>query len=208
MRFQSADWSLHSEEHNIRVWTNQENETVSLSYLSEAPNIHIPLTPKNLPMLRDHFRQFAADLDGGIVSVEIKPFFGIHAIETIFKFPLESSGVRYTGSVIFPFKDCSFVLEFQSEEIGTSGRRDTMIFSRELMDMEVDQTGKPTGWTKDPYDSDHDEAAQFNLSDQKQYDNNFPDHPLSKIRDYLTRLPEMLDVDSELKQYPPHLTVH
>lgn len=208
MRFDSPDWAPHSQENHIRVWTNDESETVSLTYMPEAPNIPIPLNPDNLPIIRDHFRQLAVDLDGGLVSTEIKPLFGIHAIETIFKFPLEPSGMRYTGSVIFPFKDCSFILEFQCQDTGPTGLRDTMAYSREIMDLEVDGQGKPIGWLKDPYDAEYNDAALYNLSDDAKYDKSFPDHPLSRVRDYLSRLPDMLDVDPQLKQYPPHLTVH
>jgi hypothetical protein len=50
------------------------------------------------------------------------------------------------------------------------------------------------GWFRDPYDPLYDSIASYTVSDEPQYDEHFPQHPLSRIR---RKFPEILD-DLEL----------
>ena len=57
----------------------------------------------------------------------------------------------------------------------------------------IDRGPNPTrmkGWFLDPYDSKYDSMASHTLSDDPKYDEQFPSHPLSRVR---RQFPEILD---------------
>jgi hypothetical protein len=57
-------------------------------------------------------------------------------------------------------------------------------------------------WMVDPYNSEYDSIARYNLSDDEKYDENFPDHPLSRSRNYLKSVIDELVLSESLFGYP------
>ena len=47
------------------------------------------------------------------------------------------------------------------------------------------QAGSFDGWMQDPYDSEYKKGVQKNLSDNSEYDAQFPDHPLSVLHRFV-----------------------
>jgi hypothetical protein len=59
------------------------------------------------------------------------------------------------------------------------------------------------GWTQDPYDPTFRAPLMRNLSDDVQYDAQFPDHPLSRLRSVLRHLASTVSIADEVKAAAP-----
>lgn len=70
------------------------------------------------------------------------------------------------------------------QENGMTGMRDTTVYEiyRKKGYFQNDQHD---GWNRDPYDSKCKEGFLMNLSEQKEFDDMFPDHPLSEARELI-----------------------
>ena len=66
------------------------------------------------------------------------------------------------------------------EEIGTTGMRDSLVFA--ALQNEGKIADDLNGWMQDPYDSSYEKGVRMNLSEKKEMDESFPEHPLSMAR--------------------------
>jgi hypothetical protein len=99
----------------------------------------------------------------------------------------EPSRVQYILTYQRFYKD--FILNVQAffEEAGTTGIRDTMVYalcSNEGL-IGDDDENPLAGWTQDPYDAEITKGALMNLSEQEQFDEQFPGFPLSMCRAFI-----------------------
>ena len=84
-----------------------------------------------------------------------------------------------------------FILNVQAffEEIGTTGTRDSVVYEICRRQGLVGADGDFfKGWAKDPYDETITEGALMNLSEQEQFDAQFPGFPLSMCREFVRTL--------------------
>lgn len=71
------------------------------------------------------------------------------------------------------------------EEYGTTGIRDNAVFGKYQQD-HPNLENPFDGWSRDPYDSDYKKGFLMNLSESRQFDKFFPEHPLSQARTYVS----------------------
>lgn len=109
--------------------------------------------------------------------------------------------MSYLASVTIPFENCSFVIKTQAVEVGTTGMRDNLVLNRFLQNGEVtfDDNGLKN-WFEDPYDPSFKEGALMNKSETEEYDNDFPHHPLSIVRNMIKKAIEEVILKDELKR--------
>jgi len=207
MRYEVLDWEFddeYSDEFN-HIWIDKNSPAVySFHYFGVPPDIP---TIKNINKLREHYREFARRNNGGIIKVEIEEVQNIEVVETIFKFPMESHGVGYIGSITIPFRDCSFVIKAQCQEMGNTGFRDTVVFQKMMGDGVIKrEDGKVAGWFKDPYDENLQEGPLMNLSEAEEFDVDFPEHPLSIIRDGMAKVRRRITFDKKFRGFESEST--
>lgn len=110
-----------------------------------------------------------------------KTTFGRPYIYSIIKTAQEPSGVQYF--MLFQEKIGNEVVCVKAffQEYGTTGIRDNEVFSAMLSQgvLTVDEKDK---WWRDPYDETLKRPYLMNLSEMEQFDEYFPDHPLSQAR--------------------------
>lgn len=80
------------------------------------------------------------------------------------------------------------------DEIGTTGIRDVMVF--EILRRKGKVNEDMESWTADPYDPSVKTGFLMNISEREQYDEIFPDHPLSVVRSLIRHLTGKKDIDS------------
>ena len=143
---------------------------------------------KSLPRTKDSLisgiRQFLGK-NQGLIRVEVAEDHVYSIVKTL----KEPSGVQYilTYQKFLP----EFILNIQAffEEIGTTGIRDSVGYEmcrrQDLVGTEDDPFA---GWAKDPYDDTIREGALMNLSEQEQFDEQFPEFPLSMCREFVRAL--------------------
>lgn len=93
----------------------------------------------------------------------------------------EEEGVGYTLVLDFPIPASKTVVRVRGffQEYGITGVRDATVFahlSQEDKDFSEDT------WFFDPYVPDNQASYKMNLSEKAEYDDLFPDHPLSQCR--------------------------
>lgn len=76
-------------------------------------------------------------------------------------------------------------IQGQFSEQSLIGKRDSTIFNIAIKNkwIEFDKDNNTyTNWSKDPYNNEFCYGTPMNLSEKKDFDDMFPEHPLSKLR--------------------------
>jgi hypothetical protein len=178
----------------MRAWSSAEGDGIALFFFSVPPDVAAPLT--DLDGLRRDFRSKVPAL----LELERVRIDGCDFMRTIFKQPQKPHGMAYVGSLLLPFRDCSWVVKAQCEERGVTGMREALILERRLSDVKLLAM---EGWQADPYDPSFRAPLQRNLAEAEEYDAEFPDHPLSRLRRLLRRLSVGIRLEDEVRALPP-----
>jgi hypothetical protein len=189
---------------NVRLWLSPAGDQMGLFFYSIPPDLGAGLD--DLPGLRSSFRSMVEPAGLGIIEVEPAVVDGCGAVRTIFKAPQEPTGRTYLGSLTLPFADFSFVLKVECPELGMSGQRDTIVMFQHLSKSDVgpnSEGGAQFSWVQDPYDPTHVSAMTMNHSERAEYDELFPDHPLSRARRTLAHLEQTVTLAPEVKNSAP-----
>jgi hypothetical protein len=180
-------WPVIKEGNYLKLWIDLDrNYALSLSYFKKAPVIP---TIQDIHALRRWYRQGITKSGGGIIEIDIKDFFGIPVVRSIFKVPGEAEGVTYIGSITIPFSKSSYVIKLEAPEKKEIGLRDKIIADKLLADhvITVNDNGSEN-WIFDPYDPNFKSSLLMNRAEEQQYDSAFPDHPLTKLRMFLDEI--------------------
>lgn len=110
---------------------------------------------------------------------------------SIIKNKIEPSGVNYFMLLQVAYGHAVLNIKAFFEEIGTTGIRDTMIWELAYRQGIVTDN-KNSKWWFDPYDKDYKHPFLMNLSEKEEYDELFPDHPLSQCRKFVKYITERL----------------
>lgn len=190
------NWNLYQENDSIRIWVNNFGDILSLNFFHESPNL--PEYVYNIHSLRNFYRDFIVQSNGAIVEVEKEFLNNLLLIKTIFKIAQEPTGFSYIGSYSLIMEEWTFIIKVECQEKGTTGIRESAVL------MILDKTGlipKGTlkGWFYDPYDPEFKSKVLNNMSDQEKYDEFFPNHPLSRVRNTLRYIIQKLKIGDEIK---------
>ena len=101
-------------------------------------------------------------------------------IYSIVKTVNEQKGATYTLTLQM-LKTRTIYLQGFFEEGSTTGLRDVVVY--EMLQRKGVVDDQFTGWMKDPYDASYTKGIVMNLSEDKQFDEMFPEHPLSMARE-------------------------
>ena len=202
--FGTEEYSLQGDRDGVRVWHTPAGDGLGLFYYDIPPDIEAALA--SLEEVRSFYRRSAEDAGLGILEIELVSVDRCAAIRTLFKAAQEPTGRTYLGAITLPFRDFSYVLKVQCVEAGTTGIRDAVITMKLMESGEVEiDPDEPmmVGWLEDPYDRSLRGPMTRNKSEHPQYDEHFPDHPLSRARVVLDHLEKTLQVAEEVRSRPP-----
>ncbi|TQV71126.1 hypothetical protein FLL45_22640 [Aliikangiella marina] len=149
--------------------------------------------------VREYYRANFTEQGMGLVECISTTIDDIPSAKAIGKKIEQGQPGLYVGTIAVPLEDQSFVFSLFSQEIGVTGIRDTAILTKLMSEgkqFETEEsTGKMIGWAQDPYFPEHDGPCLRNLSEDEEYDELFPDHPLSKIRLQLLNLEKSIKIN-------------
>jgi len=194
-------WTKTKDDKSVVQWINPEQTiAISINFFELPPDIP---TIADTEKLRNFYRNSISNVNGGLVEVDLSKKDKISFVKTIFKLPQEHSGITYIASLTIPFKNCSFVLKVQAAEVGMTGMREALIGDRltSINIISVDENGY-SNWFSDPYDSNFKGGLLMNKSEQDNYDNEFPNHPLTQARKLIKQIENGLKWTSELETVP------
>ncbi len=193
------NWDLEDNTQEKKMWYNPAYPmALSLNFFAIEPDIP---SIQNIEIIRQYYRAAIAQAGGGLVEVELEKLNGIDSIKTIFKIPQQPTGMSYLASYTIPFKKYSYVIKIQAQEAGMTGMRDNIIANQLMQEgiISVDETGY-TGWFEDPYDPNFEGGAGvlMNKSEATQYDEMFPEHPLSQCRKLMKEIAAQIQFKKEI----------
>ncbi len=186
LSFDTTELQSHGEVAGQRVWFTAEGDGIGLNFFAVPPDL-----PRDIRS-PEHLREFYASIlesPASLVALAITEIANCPGIRLILKAPQEPSGVTYVGSLTIPFRDFSFVITVQCQEHGTSGVRETVLLTRLLKtgQVAVDDAGGIIGaWEPD----------------DEQYDPEFPEHPLSRLRSAVNRIESSIAIDAGTRREP------
>jgi len=103
------------------------------------------------------------------------------------------------------------VIKVQCAEHGVTGMREAVVLDGMLGSGRIkledfprgDKSGKVPGWMQDPYGPTIESPLLRNPAEDEQYDAQFPDHPLSRMRSVLRSVQSSLRLPPEIMNAPP-----
>lgn len=132
--------------------------------------------------------------DQGLIEVENGvTASGRRYLYSIVKTLKKPSGVQYCLRMNIEYPECAMEAWAFFDEMGTTGLRDSMILSELLTrqgPVKITENGLE-GWCVDPYDPGYTRGVRMNCSERKEYDAQFPQHPLSEMRRFAAELAEL-----------------
>lgn len=186
--FNTSGWHEHERAKDWLVWGNA-GDILSLAI--------VPFPWKTFkPMEREYWLQDARQMaiPGGIVSVDPRVAASRPAIEIIYK-RTEGTGYRYTGILVVEFSGSWCQITGVFGERGDTGVREAILTASLLEGGQIKirkhpfyrrvftrSTGYVEGWFTDPYDPTYRGVVLRSLADDEEYDEQFPDHPLARLR--------------------------
>lgn len=182
-------WELIEEVVTYKRWTNSYGELLSVDFFAAEPDL--PKYIEEIGPLRKKYRSLITESNGAIVEIEKDYIQSLLVIRSIFKVPQKPTGFTFLASYTIPREDFSFVMKVQCPERGVTGVRDTAIFA--ALNFESFE-----GWFVDPYDPNFYSSVLSNLSDNAEYDEHFPNHPLSRARKTLYDIKEEVVISKEI----------
>jgi hypothetical protein len=173
-----AGWREQQRHDHSIVWIKGSNQLRQLELIPGETGFS-GITAENVMHFRRAGRQVALDQGMGLIELECVFVANRSALRMVCKQSLEgSTGFIYLGRLIVPFPKLTISVTTQSLELTDVGRRERAIEARML-----DQVWcAAKRWIRDPYDPAFDSLALCHLADAQQFDVQFPNHPLSLVR--------------------------
>lgn len=199
LQFDTTGWSVEQETPDVVKWTNDKAQFLSLHFFAKKPDI--PCALERMDTLRSAYREGLSHAAGAVISADRVVNNGLECVQLVFKTPRQPHGMVYVGSLTFPFADFSYVVKIQCAEFGSTGVRDSAVMDLLMKDGTVfvnPVTKKIEGWAADPYDAQFVAPLLRNRSDDRQYDAQFPDHPLTAVRQILTGILRSVAADEAI----------
>ena len=121
--------------------------------------------------------------DQGLVEVGTgKTASGARLIYSVVKTAVEPSGTQYALTLNLEGRRSDVCVQGFFDEAGATGARDAAVFAMTCASLDC--------WSHDPYDPGVTEGYLMNASESPDYDDAFPDHPLSLLRGLVAEIAE------------------
>jgi hypothetical protein len=188
----TADWvslggddlSYEGDGSGHRVWRFADGDAVGIFLFNAKPDL--PQTREMDRFISEYGERVQAS-GARLVECSILELRGLPMLRTIVKVPQKPHGMTYLGSLTLPFAYSSYVVKVQCEERGMTGLREAVLLDEALRSNSV---------TIDP-ESETPIAGHWN-PDSAEFDERFPQHPISGLRKHLQEIPGYLCLDDRL----------
>ncbi|MFC4858568.1 hypothetical protein [Actinophytocola glycyrrhizae] len=182
------------ERHDERTWFDpRTGDQVSLTYIGMVPDIPAPFD--DLPLLRRKLAEETAE-SGAIIEAHVVRLGGVPALFQLIKLPIpeQDTGLAFIAAFTVPRAGCSAVLRIQCAEGQTTGVRESTVAA---------QVGFENCFPPHPYAPDVVGQLPYNVADEANWDQQFPDHPLTRARAWAHHTLATARVDPQFAALPP-----
>jgi hypothetical protein len=182
------------ERHDERTWFDpRTGDQVSLTYIGMVPDI--PAALDDLPLLRRRLTEETAET-GSLIEAHVVQLDGVPAVFQLIKLPIpgQATGLAFIAAFTLPRAGCSAVLRIQCTEGQLTGVRESAVAS---------QVGFEHCLPPHPYAPEVRGQLPYNVADEAAWDQQFPDHPLTRARAWAHRTIATARVDPQFAALPP-----
>ncbi|WP_280331775.1 hypothetical protein, partial [Nocardia wallacei] len=175
------------------TWGNPATgDLVTLIYVDAVPDLPAPL--EDIDALRRKLTEQQAEF-GCLIEAYTIAVAGQPALLRLEKFPLaDGGGLGFTAGIVVPKATCSAILKIMCRETGRSGTREAAI---------VPKVGFQNMFRPHPYAPEVRGKLPYNVADDAQWDSQFPDHPLSRARRWISLASRTARIDPRFAALPP-----
>ncbi|MBF6174313.1 hypothetical protein [Nocardia blacklockiae] len=175
------------------TWGNPATgDLVTLVYIDAVPDL--PAALEDIDTLRYRLTEQQAEF-GCLIEAYTIAVAGQPALLRLEKFPLaDGGGLGFTAGIVVPKATCSAILKIMCRETGRSGTREAAI---------VPKVGFQNMFRPHPYAPDVRGKLPYNVADDAQWDSQFPDHPLSRARRWISLASRTARIDPRFAALPP-----
>lgn len=175
------------------TWGNPATrDIITLSYINLEPDL--PAALSDIDTLRRRLSELQSEfgclIEAHAITVDSQP-----ALLRLEKFPLadQASGLGFTAGIVVPKAGCSAILKIMCPETGRSGVREAAV---------VPKVGFTNMFPPHPYAPEIKGKLPYNVADDARWDPQFPDHPLTRARRWITHISRTARVDSRFAALP------
>lgn len=188
-----SGWHYEGMRGDMRCWRDGSDDLITFVIPKQALSLR---QLSDEVALQDFSRSLAENRGGGLIEVSVSTSPLGPTVAVIYK-RLLMPAYAYTGMLFAPRAEPPQVWTIVAEERGTTGLREAIITSDLFNAGSMTIEDYERSWAKDPYDSEYrgvDQSVLRFVSDDKSYDERFPQHPLTKVRKILAALPTSIDI--------------
>lgn len=197
-------WRLIEEsEDKLKLAHVHFHDILTLFFFDQTPDLP---SIQSINKLRKHYLKELKTQKGAIIDINTTILDGCDAIKTIFKFPDEhDEGPIYLGAFTIPFADFGFVIKIQSFSDKNWKLRERFVQGKVMNEYPKEESDQIL---KDWYLNSFGEingkgGARFNYSEREEFDDFFPDHPLTRLRVHMNVVNNHLQIGDQVKEAPP-----
>lgn len=195
---QMRGWQLVERNDAVEAYQHESGDVFTVNFFDLPPDIGVSLA--DVDGVRDFYRQMLVSNRLAMLQCEIERLDGLPTVYMLVKAPLEPTGFVFLASQTIPRQDCSFVLKYQAIEAGVTGMRESMVMSQLMQPEQGSFADQLNGWCADPYDPSLKYPVMRNRADAPEFDEKFPDHPLSRARAFMKQVPARVTVSKNLRK--------
>ena len=197
-----SGWKVAKETDTEISWTTASQEAVTLTINQGASEI---VDPNNQKALQDAFRNEANHYKGGLVEVKTFTSGGVECGLVTMKFRMsdfnpKADGFAYQMNAIIPTATGDYVLQVAAAETGTTGVREATVTVIDMAQRKISDIKEESAhFRRDPYDAKYDADALYMISDDRQWDQSFPNHPLTRVRQMMDSIIKSWKISDRIK---------
>lgn len=187
LHFDIPGWEEIQEGRDMALWRDVYGNFLGL-VRTLGP---LPLPPLgDREAVRRHCRLIAQDMGSGLIEAEVVESVDGSAVRFICKH-LHMPELEFTGVLMVPRPSASWVWSVTEKARDGTGAREAAVAHHLIEEGKLTLENYRTVWAQDPYDPSYHEVDSISLrylSDDERYDEQFPNHPLSRVRQELRKL--------------------
>lgn len=205
LRFDHGTWKLHEQGPQHRIWLFDEHGIVAIRFVHGKPSLY-PLEFEPAYLAQD---AECEQNHGVLLSFDLIELDSLPASCGVAKYrsPINPMAMLYVAQIAVPVRDFAYHLKIECAETGDVGARETAVMLlREKQGLPWPSVGGSRGAT---VLDEHDLASRAQMtmsepapllpSDNEEYDEVLPQHPLSVLRRTLHRIRSTVSIDECVK---------
>jgi len=194
LRLALPGWHENDTDGDSRIWRDIDGDVLTLTVAAEKLNI--PHASSEMELKR-WGRSLAQSRSAGLIEArKVACSLGPTAF-VIYK-RLQMPAYFYTGMLLVSLERFSLVWTIVAREHGTTGVREAIVTATLMEQGRLTLEEYRRSWAQDPYEPAYagvDRRVLRFVSDDEVYDEQFPAHPLTKVRHVLAILPGSIRLD-------------